>query len=177
VILPGPVGSGVLAALASALRLLALATVFVVPANAQVRDRVWLGLGLGGGGGSELDGAAASAQLVFQHRAHYMAIRALLLFDVYGDDGNTGEIGVLYGRMALRSWGHAGLAGGLAYTDVQPCPHGGGVGCHTVGVPLLAEAAARLNSVLGVGVQAFVNLNSVMSYRGALVFLQLGWIP
>jgi hypothetical protein len=159
------------------LRLVVLVTVLVGPADAQVRDRMWLGLGLGGGGGSELEGAAASAQLVFQHRAHYVAVRGLLLFDLYGDSGNAGEIGVLYGRMALRSWGHAGLAGGLAFTDVQPGPAGGGPGYHTVGVPLAAEAAARLGNIAGVGVQAFVNLNSVMSYRGALLFLQLGWMP
>lgn len=118
------------------------------------------------------------AELAFQKRAHHLAVRGVLLFPGIGEGSSADEIGVLYGRMALRPWGHAGIAAGLAYTVLDPCPNNGTVpNCHTVGVPIVAEAAARLGSVVGVGVQAFVNLNSITSYRGALLFLQLGWIP
>jgi hypothetical protein len=115
------------------------------------------------------------AQLVLQKRAHYFAARGALLVDPFQDGGTIGELGVLYGRAAKRPWGHAAIAGGLAHTSVDPCPESGG--CPTIGVPIVAEASLRLGSVVGVGAQAFVNVNSVTVYRGLAVFLQLGWIP
>jgi hypothetical protein len=116
------------------------------------------------------------AQLVFQKRAHHFAARGLLVFDPFDSDV-IGELGVLYGRAATRPWGHAAIAGGVAYTSIEPCPDAGTSGCTILGVPILAEAALRLNSIVGLGAQIFVNLNSMTVYRGALVFLQLGWMP
>jgi plasmid maintenance system antidote protein VapI len=46
-----------------------------------------------------------------------------------------------------------------------------------VSLPVVAEAAVRLGSVLGVGVQAFANLNKKQSFGGVVVFVQLGWLP
>lgn len=163
--------------LAKPLVALALSAVLAKPAGAQERSRIWLGLGLGGGGGGDVEGASVMGQAAFQKKGHHLAVRALVIVQPVGESSNSGEIGVLYGRMALRSWGHAGIAAGLAHTNVTPCPDGTSPSCHTLGVPIVAEAAARLNSVLGVGLQAFVNLNSKTSYRGGLLFLQLGWIP
>lgn len=149
----------------------------VVPAAAaQDRPRAWLGLGVGAGGGHDAAGMGLVGQFVFQKRAHYFAARALYMADLYDTDA-IGEVGVLYGRAALRPWGHASIAGGLAYTSIQPCPDSGSTGCTTIGVPVVAEASLRLGSVVGVGAQAFVNLNSQTVYRGLAVFFQLGWMP
>jgi hypothetical protein len=157
--------------------LLVLLGIIAVPAGAQKPARLWLGVGLGTAGGIDFDGVVGMAELALQKRAHHLAVRGLLLTEP-GGGTYVGEIGALYGRMALRQWGHAGIAAGLAYTDVQPCPNNGNApGCHTVGLPIVAEAAARLGKVIGVGVQAFANLNSLGSYAGGLLFLQLGWIP
>lgn len=153
-----------------------LAVAFPPAAAAQDRPRIWLGAGLAGGGGQDVAGVGLMGQLVFQKRAHHFAARALFMFDPY-DSGNIGELGVLYGRVVQRPWGHAAIAGGLAYTTVNPCPESSSNDCATVGVPITAEAALRLGSVAGVGAQGFVNLNSRTVYGGLAVFLQLGWIP
>ncbi len=143
---------------------------------AQDRTRIWLGLGLAGGGGNDAEGMGVTGQLVYQKRAHYFAARALYFGDIYDSD-NVGELGVLYGRAALRPWGHASIAGGIAYSSITPCRNSGTGTCSTVGVPIVAEASLRFGSVVGIGAQAFVNLNSSSVYRGLGVFLQLGWMP
>jgi hypothetical protein len=117
------------------------------------------------------------AELVFQKRAHYFAARGLLFIDPYESGGTIGELGVLYGRAAKRPWGHAALSAGLAFTGVDPCPDTGSGSCTGIGIPVVAEAALKLGSVVGVGAQAFANLNSTTVYGGVVVFLQLGWMP
>jgi hypothetical protein len=79
------------------------------------------------------------------------------------------------GEVATRPWGHAAIAAGLAWTGFGSCQGSGG--CSTVGVPVVAEVAARLFSIMGVGAQAFGNLNTKSVYLGAVLFLQLGWLP
>jgi len=116
------------------------------------------------------------AEIVYQTGPHYFALRAAGAADPSGENADEfGEIGVLYGRAAKRSWGHASLAAGLAITGVSSCDDEltGGT-CTTLGVPVTAEATARVASFFGLGAQAFANLNSKSAYGGVVVFLQLG---
>ena len=125
---------------------------------------------------SESSGMAVMGEVVYQTGSHHFAIRAMGAADPFGEGADEfGEIGVLYGRAAKRRWGHAAVAAGLAITGFGACP-GRAIagGCHTLGVPLVAEAALRLASVVGVGAQGFANLNSKSVYGGLALFLQLG---
>jgi hypothetical protein len=145
----------------------------------QDRPRIWLGVGLGGAGGSNAAGGGAlMAEIVYQTKVHQFSVRAVGAADPFGYSGDEfGEIGVLYGRSAKRRWGHAAISTGLALVGFGSCGEGGGGGCSTVGVPLVAEVAARLFSIMGVGAQGFANLNLKGGYLGAVLFLQLGWLP
>jgi hypothetical protein len=117
-------------------------------------------------------------EVVYQIRAHHFAARALGAAEPFGTGADEfGEIGLLYGRAAKRAWGHASLAGGLALTGVSSCRDAPTSGCTTLGVPVVAEAALRLATIAGVGVQAFANLNPKSVYGGVVFFLQLGWLP
>jgi hypothetical protein len=150
------------------------------PAVAQDRSRIWLGLGLGGAATtSEASGMALMGEVVYQTGPHHFAIRAMGAADPLGEDADEfGEIGALYGRAAKREWGHATVAAGLAVTGFGSCPDSAsGGGCHTLGVPVVAEAALRLGSVAGIGAQGFANLNSKSVYGGLVFFLQLGFMP
>ena len=143
----------------------------------QDRPRIWLGVGLGGAGGSVGEGGGAlMAEIIYQTGVHHFGVRALGAADPFGYSGDEfGEVGVLYGRSVKRRWGHAAISTGLAWTGFGSCQGSGG--CSTVGVPVVAEVAARLFSIVGVGAQAFGNLNTKSVYRGAVLFLQLGWLP
>jgi hypothetical protein len=121
---------------------------------------------------------AVMAELVYQVRAHHFAIRALGVVDPYGESADEfGEFGLLYGRAAKRQWGHASIASGLAITGVSSCREAATSSCTTLGVPIVAEAALRFAPVLGVGAQAYANLNTKSTYGGVVLFLQLGWLP
>jgi hypothetical protein len=156
--------------------LLLLVTDFCpLSAAAQDRSRIWLGFGLGGAAStSEASGMAIMGEVVYQTGPHHFAIRAMGAADPFGEDADEfGELGILYGRAAKRDWGHATIAAGLALTGFGSCS-GTARGCHTVGVPVVAEAALRFASVVGVGAQGFTNLNSKSVYGGLVFFLQLG---
>jgi hypothetical protein len=162
------------------LGLLLLATGSVsMPLHGQDRSRFWLGAGAGGaGGGNSTGGGALMAQIVYQTNAHQFTVRAMGAADPFGNGGDEfGEIGVLYGRAAKRRWGHAAISTGLAWTGFGSCADNAGAGCSTLGLPIVAEASARLFSIMGVGAQAFANLNVKSIYGGVVVFLQLGWLP
>jgi arginase family protein len=161
------------------LALLTIMTVLSPSLVAQDRSRVWLGLGLGGGGRADgASGIALMGEVVSQVRAHHFALRGLGVVDPLGEGADEfGEIGLLYGRAAKRAWGHGAIAAGLAITGVSSCSDAATSGCTTLGIPVVAEAALRLGSVIGVGAQGFTNLNTKSTYGGLLVFLQLGWLP
>ena len=145
------------------------------PGRGQDRSRIWLGLGIGGAAStSESEGMALLGEVVYQSGPHHFAIRGLGVIDPLGEDADEfGELGVLYGRAAKRTWGHAAIAAGLALTGFGACPGTGG-GCHTIGVPVAAEAALRFAPVVGLGAQVFANVNSKSVYGGLAFFLQLG---
>lgn len=116
------------------------------------------------------------AEIIYQTGVHHFGVRALGAADPFGSSGDElGEVGVVYGRSATRPWGHGAVAAGLAWTGFGSCQGGGG--CSTVGVPVVVEAALRLFSIMGIGAQAFGNFNTRSVYFGAVLFLQLGWLP
>lgn len=159
--------------------LLAITSALSTALAAQERSRIWLGLGLGSGARSDgASGGALMAEVVYQVKAHHLAIRGLGVIDPFstGADG-FGELGALYGRAAKRKWGHGVIAAGLALTGVESCRTSDIGGCTTLGVPVLAEAALRLGSIAGLGIQGFANLNPKSVYGGIVVLLQLGWLP
>lgn len=159
------------------LALLLLLLAAAPPAAAEDRARTWLGVGYGGGtAGNGDDGFALMGQLVHQRGGSHIAVRGVILVDPLGEDSDSfGELGLLYGRVSKGRAGHAAIAAGLAHTAVA-C--GSGIdNCTTVGVPVVAEAAFRPTPVLGIGIQAFANLNKQRVFGGVVVFLQLGWMP
>jgi hypothetical protein len=159
--------------------LLLISSGFCSSLTAQERPHIWLGLGVGSGARADgATGAAVMAEAVYQVRAHHFAIRAVGVVDPYGENADEfGEFGLLYGRAAKKSWGHASIAAGLAITGVSSCREAATSGCTTLGVPIVAEAALRFAPVLGVGAQAYANLNTKSTYGGVVLFLQLGWLP
>jgi hypothetical protein len=150
------------------------------PLAAQGRSRLWLGLGpLGSAARADgAEGYAIMAEMVYQTGPHYFAIRAAGAADPFGEGADEfGDFGLLYGRAAKRQWGHASVAAGLAITGVSSCHDAlSGRSCTTLGVPVTAEAALRIASFAGAGVQGFANLNSKSVYGGLVVFLQFGML-
>jgi hypothetical protein len=143
--------------------------------------RIWLGVGLATAGGQNgIEGFGLLGQVVYQGRPHQAMLRALALLDVEnfpdGSDDGTAELGLLYGRTRTRRWGHVSGAAGASVVNFERCPDRALGACSTVGLPLTAEAAVN-SPILGVGLQAFGNLNPKASYGGLGLFLQLGWLP
>lgn len=139
---------------------------------------VWLGVAGGGVVSSGPRLGAAAAQLVWARQPHYISLRAAYMGNP-GEEGVThdfAEAGALYGRARVRGRTHLAAAAGLALTEVNPCPGAFGA-CRVAGVPLVAEAAVRPAPVLGIGAQAFANLNAKRPYAGIALLLQLGWMP
>jgi hypothetical protein len=147
------------------------------PGNFEPLTRVGRG-GLGAGvptsGG---DAITNMAQIAYQKNTHHVAIRGLVLHDLEGESNSTttdmiGEIGLFYGRTRLLDWGRVTLAAGVAGIALDTCPDDDD-SCFTFGVPFAAEIS-RGGSLVGLGVQAFANVNTKASYAGAVLFLQLG---
>lgn len=90
--------------------------------------------------------------------------------------GVAGEIGLIYGRTRTTSRGHAAVASGLSLVAFDTCPDNYPSSCASVGLPIVAEAAANAK-VFGLGVQAFANINPKAPYAGLAFFLQIGWMP
>jgi hypothetical protein len=160
--------------------LMAITPALPSPLVGQDRSRIWLGAGLGSAARSDgASGFALMGEIVYQVKAHHFAIRAMGAADPFGEGADEfGEIGLLYGRAAKRAWGHGTIAAGLAVTGVSSCRDAAATsGCTTLGIPVVAEAALRLASVAGVGIQGFANLNRKSVYGGVVLFLQLGWLP
>jgi hypothetical protein len=140
--------------------------------------RLWAAGGLGFGGGDADGGIAALSELVFQRAPHQVSVRAVAIADLFneGCTSGLGEVGLLYGRTATGPLGHASISAGLAVTMPSHCGLAGPRPT-VLGVPLSLEAALRLAPVVGIGAQAFANLNGKGSFGGLVVFVQLGWLP
>ena len=153
-----------------------------VAQSARRPVRVWVAGGIGGAGANSTGGMGALGQLAVQKAPHQVTVRGLLAVDPLSDgtSNGVGELGILYGRTATAPFGHVSLSTGLAVVGLESCPRSrgsSGASCQTVGMPIVAEAAFQPFEILGLGVQAFANVNSKTSYGGAVIFLQLGWMP
>ncbi len=156
------------------------------PASAQeadARTRVWLGMGLAAGGVAGIDAPLGLlARVTWQREPHQATLRLLYLGESEGFPETTSsnhvtELGLLYGRSRVSSWGHAALSAGASLLAFESyCPHVDRDGCVTVGVPFTAEAAVQ-GAFVGLGLQAFGNINPRAPYGGVAVFVQLGWMP
>jgi hypothetical protein len=140
--------------------------------------RVWLAAGPASGAGTSVEaGVGLLAAIAWQKQPHQVTFRALTLTDLAGfpDSGGgdaVAEVGLLYGRVRPASFGHASASAGLALVTFGTCP-GRRAQCHTAGVPLVVEAATSL-TVIGIGLQAFANVNLRSPYGGLAAFIQLG---
>jgi len=145
--------------------------------QAPSASRAWLGVGVGTGAGGEVaDGGAVLAELAYQKGPHQITLRTDFIVDPFGSRADVaGELGILYGRSRTGSFGHVSMSTGLSYIGFDQCESSQD-SCVRLGVPVVGEAALRVLPVLGLGIQAFANLNSVSSYGGLVVFVQLGWL-
>jgi len=154
---------------------LGLSTIATVAGGQEhdIRARLWGAIGAGPGfptsGG---DGIANMAQLVYQKRSHHAAVRALILHDIDRATNEIGEIGALYGRTSVMGSFPVVVAAGLSGVAFSTCPDDDD-SCFTIGVPIVAEAS-RSTTLIGIGIQAFTNVNAKAPYAGGLFFLKLG---
>ena len=157
--------------------LAALLAALALPATAQDRARTWLGAGGGTGGArGSSEALALMGELVHQRGANHFALRGVAITDPFGEGSDSlTEIGLLYGRVAKSRQGHGAIATGVAYTSA--CAASRDTVCRVLGVPIVAEAGFRPTRVLGIGIQAFANLNKQRVFGGVVIFLQLGWMP
>lgn len=158
-----------------------LAAVSLAAQSTQPGPRIWLSLGLGGGAAPELsvDGTLAF-QATAQWGGHHVALRALGMGDVGsfpdGSDDSVTEVSLLYGRRRAWSFGYVAAAAGLAGVGARGFPGTANDLRRTIGLPVSLEVGLQ-SPVVGIGVQGFGNLNTVASFGGVLVALQLGWMP
>ena len=156
-----------------------LATFLALPdgeASAQTADRparVWASLGLGAGGVQDLDAPqAVSLQVTAQWGPHHAMLRGLAMYDgISAGPHEVTELGILYGRTVISSFAYAAAAAGLARVSSYAGFSRGT--SQALGLPVIVEAGLQL-IVIGVGIQAFGNLNTASSYWGVALFLQVG---
>ena len=163
--------------------LFALSASPVAAQDSTPQPRIWLGFGLGGAWVSEVEesGFGAMVEVVFQYQGHQGLFRSVSVPGYHVDDRSFTEYGLLYGRVATSPKGHAGVSAGISALSVctgYPATSRIPDDCElTWGIPIAAEIALRLARVLGVGFQAFANVNREARYGGAVLFLQGGWLP
>ena len=133
--------------------------------------RVWGGSGIGMGGSfKDHGGMTWLNQLVVQKEPHYYAARLVMMVPVF-DDGAyeaIGDLGILFGRTYIGRAGHVAFAAGAAVVSDETA---GGVG-----IPYALDAAFSYR-VIGLGAQLYGNVNTRATFIGAVIYLQLGWLP
>ena len=149
-----------------------------IPTPAQgplQRDLYWLSVGLGAGS----EDFAGHAALFYQHRANLFALRASATAGLF-DDGIQ-DVALLYGRAhGPRDRWRLGLATGLAVVDGCIEPGEGSLfgDCEAqptvVGVPVDAQVVWLPSEYVGLGLHGFADFNSVRSFGGVTLSLQLG---
>lgn len=149
-------------------------------AAAQVDDpstRVWLGAGLAAGGSTAIGGGfGLLVQIAGQRESRQLTLRAILLsseVSSFPDGGgeDLAEVGLLYGRTRVQSYGHASISVGLSLVG-DGSRHDSR---YSPGMPFAAEVGLEA-LVAGVGAQVFGSLNPYASFVGLAVFLELGWL-
>lgn len=161
--------------LSSGVAAIAVALVATV-GSAQAQDNrtlVWGAVGVGAAapttGG---EGITNIAQLVIQKNPHHAALRIVAIHDIDRPTNEIGELSALYGRTrSIRSYPVV-LATGLAAVGFFDCPDDDD-SCFTFGVPLVAEVS-RNSRFVGIGFQAFTNINPKAVYAGGVLIVKLG---
>lgn len=156
-----------------------------VHVEAQAREgpvRVWLALGLASGASTTVDANfGGTVRLVGQKGRHQGTVRFLAMGDFSsfpdgGSDDGVGEFGLLYGRSRTSGLGSVAVSAGLAVVAVTGCRAGEAATCNTVGIPFVAEASLQ-STPIGIGLEAFLNLNPTAVFGGLALTVQLGWMP
>jgi hypothetical protein len=141
--------------------------------NASSPARIWAAAGVGAAApASGGDGIANMLQVAVEKKSHHFALRGLIAHDIDRSTNELGEIGFLYGRVISRTPLPVTVAAGLSGVGFSACPDDDD-SCFTAGAPIVAEIS-KSTRTLGIGIQAFGNLNSKASYAGAVLFLKLG---
>lgn len=133
--------------------------------------RLWINAGLGLGG----SGLAVAGSVSVQPGKHVLSARAILTTD---SEEDLADLGLLYGRVLSQGRFHTSLGAGLARAygshDSGFWDHDGEGRKLIIGIPLELQLAWRPGRWIGVGVYGFANLNSVQSFGGATLSLQVG---
>lgn len=153
----------------------------VVPLYGQTADepplRVWVDLGVATGIASGIDvDLGGVLEVTVEKGKHHAALRAVGLGSVVASSGDViGDLSILYGRTASASFIHAAVAAGPSVVGIEGCDGVRGADCRTVGLTATAEVAFQA-MLIGIGLHAFGNVNSVASYGGFGIVLQAGWM-
>lgn len=137
--------------------------------------QIWLSTALGGGvmagNGS---GVALGVTLIGAKSGYMVALHASEIAEIDSGSGVAGGGGIVVGKIATNKYGYAFVGAGVGLSN---CDGFGGPECefqNRFGIPVVAEAALRLTTFFGLGLQTFANLNTAASYWGLAVSLQLG---
>jgi hypothetical protein len=138
--------------------------------SAPDRPPIWAQAGIGVST-ANLGGLLAVSAV---KKRHLVSTRASFVAEnLDGGEDEAFDVALLYGRQ-FRSRGafRPSAAAGIAYVKCEGCEDGRNA--TTVGLALSVEAALWPTSVAGVGLHGFGNVNSIQSFAGVAVTLQLG---
>jgi hypothetical protein len=145
----------------------------------------WVGLGGGPATMSNYGDYGLLTELGFRRGPHLFAARYATMYgrdheeiSLWGspDEDYVTDLGVLYGLGASRGPFYASVALGLAFVSRKICV-GDDSGCEaerTSGIPWEAGVSYRDLGRIGVAVKAFGNENSVRSFLGLALILEVG---
>lgn len=144
--------------------------------------RIWIYGGMGGGDFSSRDGQtndpgiALLAGVAASRAAHRFTLRGAVVAEILGD--GIADLGLLYGRTWTGERSQRSLSAGVALVEGEDC-HGifSGRPCedvNKVGLPLSASVSFRPVRMLGLGLEAFGNLNTLSSFAGVAAIIELG---
>lgn len=148
-----------------------LTTTLSAQAPAARRVTFWLTAGYGRGWAQGLSGIEEAGNLAGSVRwgslllSGRVAAVSSSIFDTAIDVGLLAGVATDPGP----KW-RAGVAAGLGLVEAPD-------GRQTLGVPLEAQLFTRLSRFLGIGVYVFSDINTVASFTGASLALQVGWLP
>lgn len=129
---------------------------------------IWATAGIGRG----TAGGAALISLRASRAGHLLSVRTAGSFGITEGDSRT-DVGLLYGRRLL--WGTVRLHGsaGAAYVIHE---EEGEESFGELGLPLAVGVGWNPAPVIGLGLEAFGNVNPTELFGGLVLRVELGWI-